>query len=138
MARPQGTIMRYARGGHPPLTLLRHMHCAQAGSPPLSYVESLVRNFPSPIRNSSQVPDAAAVERLYACTKRNPVPNPNPNPNQVPDALDVYRRVLAASPARSVTIASVGLLTNLELLLRSAPDAHSPLTGQELVAEKVP
>ena len=89
------------------------MHCAQAGSPPLTYVESLVRNFPSPVRNSSQVPDAAAVERLYACTKRHPVPNPNPNPNpnQVPDALDVYRRVLAASPARSVTIASVGLLT---------------------------
>ena len=64
MARPQGTIMRYAPGGHPPLTVLRHMHCAQAGSPPLTYVESLVRNFPSPIRNSSQVPDAAAVERL--------------------------------------------------------------------------
>ena len=66
-------------------------------------------NFPSPIRNSSQVPDA----------------------------VEVYRRVLAASPARSVTIASVGLLTNLELLLRSAPDAHSPLPGHELVAEKV-
>ena len=55
----------------------------------------------------------------------------------MPDAVDVYRRVLAASAARSVTIASVGLLTNLELLLRSAPDAHSPLTGHELVAEKV-
>ena len=56
--------MRYAPGGHPPLTVLRHMHCAQAGSPPLTYVESLVNNFPSPIRNSSQVPNAAAVERL--------------------------------------------------------------------------
>ena len=30
-----------------------------------------------------------------------------------------------------------GLLTNLELLLRSAPDEHSPLTGRELVAEIV-
>ena len=49
----------------------------------------------------------------------------------------MYRRVLAASPARSVTIASVGLQTNLELLLRSGPDAHSSLTGRELVAEKV-
>ena len=65
-----------------------------AGRPPLSFVESLLSNFPSPIRNSSQVPDA----------------------------VDVYRRVLAASPARSVTIASVGLLTNLELLLRSGPE----------------
>ena len=46
----------------------------------------------------------------------------------------------AAAPSyrrRSVTIASVGLQTNLELLLRSAPDEHSPLTGRELVAEKV-
>jgi len=80
-----------------------------AGNPPLTYIESLVRHFPSPIRNSSQVPDA----------------------------VEVYRRVLAASPARSVTIASVGLQTNLELLLRSGPDAHSSLTGRELVAEKV-
>ena len=43
----------------------------------------------------------------------------------------------AAAPARSVAISSVGLQVNLELLLRSGPDAHSGLTGAELVAEKV-
>ena len=101
------THMRMARP--PAFPFVRPAFAHQAGNPPLTYVESLVSNFPSPIRDSSQVPDA----------------------------VDVYRRVLAASPARSVTIASVGLLTNLELLLRSAPDAHSPLTGRELVAEKV-
>ena len=101
------TRMRMARP--PAFPFVRPAFAHQAGNPPLTYVESLVSNFPSPIRDSSQVPDA----------------------------VDVYRRVLAASPARSVTVASVGLLTNLELLLRSAPDAHSPLTGHELVAEKV-
>ena len=80
-----------------------------AGNPPLSYVSSMLRNFPSPIKDSSQVPDAVAV----------------------------YRRVLASSPPQSVTISSVGLQTNLELLLRSGPDAHSNLTGIELVKEKV-
>lgn len=78
-------------------------------NPPLSYVDDLVSTFPSPIKNTSQVPDA----------------------------VDVYREALAQAPAKSVAISSVGLMTNLELLLRSGPDKHSPLSGVELVAEKV-
>ena len=44
--------------------------------------------------------------------------------------------MLAAQPPRSVAIASIGILTNLAALLRSPPDAHSPLPGAALVAEK--
>jgi hypothetical protein len=69
----------------------------------------VVKNFPSRVRNSSQVPDA----------------------------VSVYRRALSAAPPRSVSISSVGLLTNLEGLLKSRPDGISPLSGVDLVAAKV-
>ena len=59
------------------------------------------------------------------------------NANDAPDATDVYRRVLAAQPDGSVTICTVGFLTNLRRLLQSKPDRHSPLDGRTLVARKV-
>ena len=52
-------------------------------SDPLRYVDDLVDNFPSPIKNKSQVPSATAV----------------------------YRKALAAAPDNSVAISSIGLLT---------------------------
>lgn len=53
------------------------------------------------------------------------------------DATQLYRRMLAAQPDQSVTIVSVGYLTNLRHLLQSAPDATSPLDGKELLRRKV-
>ena len=58
---------------------------------PLSYVTDIVANFPSPIKNSSQVPDGVAT----------------------------YRKVLAAQPDHSVAISSIGIHTNLAGLLKS-------------------
>lgn len=55
----------------------------------------------------------------------------------LPDAVDVYRKVLAAQPDKSVTIVTVGFLTNLAGLLQSGPDSVSNLTGAELVKKKV-
>lgn len=57
--------------------------------------------------------------------------------DDAPDAVDVYRRVLAAQPDRSVVVVSVGYLTNLRDLLASPPDAISPLDGRSLVEKKV-
>lgn len=57
--------------------------------------------------------------------------------NQAPDAVEVYRKVLAVQPDHSVTIVSVGFLTNLGNLLQSKGDNYSPLTGLELVKKKV-
>jgi pyrimidine-specific ribonucleoside hydrolase len=54
-----------------------------------------------------------------------------------PDAVEVYRKVLAAQPDKSVTIVTVGFLTNLASLLQSAGDKYSPLDGKALVAKKV-
>ena len=56
-----------------------------------SYVDDLVKRFPSKIKNASQVPDA----------------------------LSVYRKALAGSPDRSVWISSIGFTTNIEALLKS-------------------
>lgn len=53
------------------------------------------------------------------------------------NALDLYRKTLAAADDNSVTIVITGHMTNLANLLRSEADEHSPLTGKELVAEKV-
>ncbi|HEY0273403.1 MAG TPA: nucleoside hydrolase, partial [Chitinophaga sp.] len=55
----------------------------------------------------------------------------------VPDAVEVYRKILAAQPDHSVTIISVGFFTNLAHLLQSAPDGYSPLPGDQLVRRKV-
>jgi hypothetical protein len=72
-------------------------------------VTELVENWPSPIKNTSQVPDS----------------------------IEVYRGALASQSDHSVSIASIGIMTNLEALLKSGPDHNSNLTGVELVAQKV-
>jgi inosine-uridine nucleoside N-ribohydrolase len=57
--------------------------------------------------------------------------------SDVPDAVTVYRKILAAQPDSSVTIVTVGFLTNLNNLLHSEPDSLSPLNGRDLVSKKV-
>jgi hypothetical protein len=76
---------------------------------PGKYVLNITKSFDSPIKNYSQVPDA----------------------------VDVYRTVLAKQPNRSVTISSIGFMTNLKALLASKPDGMSTLDGVELVRQKV-
>lgn len=55
----------------------------------------------------------------------------------IPDAVKIYRRVLSEQPDQSVTIVSVGFLTNLSNLLSSEPDEYSDLNGKDLVKRKV-
>ncbi|MBD2699505.1 nucleoside hydrolase [Spirosoma sp. BT702] len=57
--------------------------------------------------------------------------------DDVPDAVALYRQLLAKQPDRSVTIITVGFLTNLANLLNSKPDQYSKLSGNELVRQKV-
>jgi inosine-uridine nucleoside N-ribohydrolase len=57
--------------------------------------------------------------------------------DDVPDAVNVYRKVLSQQPDHSVTIVTVGFLTNLYNLLNSPGDEYSPLNGRELVKKKV-
>lgn len=56
---------------------------------------------------------------------------------EVADAVVVYRKALAGQPDQSVTIVTVGFLTNLNNLLKSQPDRISHLSGKDLVIKKV-
>ena len=51
--------------------------------------------------------------------------------------VDLYRKILAEQPDKSVTIITIGYLTNLHDLLISDADQYSPLSGLELVEKKV-
>ena len=53
------------------------------------------------------------------------------------EGYKLYRKLLSEQPDRSVTIASIGLVTSLARLLQSGPDEYSPLSGVELVRAKV-
>src|SRR5438309_2215831 len=54
-----------------------------------------------------------------------------------PDAVTVYRQALVRAPGNSVYIVPNRYYQPLRDLLQSPPDAISPLTGRQLVAQKV-
>jgi len=64
-------------------------------------------------------------------------PHRFPSSKDYPDAVTLYREVLTKQPDSSVIVVAVGPLRNLANLLKSRPDAVSPLDGQALVAKKV-
>jgi inosine-uridine nucleoside N-ribohydrolase len=64
-------------------------------------------------------------------------PHKVPSTRMAPDAVAGYRKILASQPDNSVTIVTIGFLTNLSNLLQSLPDRSSRLNGKELVAKKV-
>jgi Inosine-uridine preferring nucleoside hydrolase len=57
--------------------------------------------------------------------------------DSLPDAALLYRKILARQPDRSVVLISIGTLTNLRNLLQTQADESSPLSGVELVKQKV-
>ena len=64
-------------------------------------------------------------------------PHDMPPAEEVPDATQLYRKILATQPDGSVTIVTVGDVTNLRYLIESKPDTVSPMSGPELVKAKV-
>jgi inosine-uridine nucleoside N-ribohydrolase len=57
--------------------------------------------------------------------------------SEAPEAVGLLRKVLARQPDGSVALVQVGFSTNLARLLDSPPDEHSPLSGLDLVRQKV-
>jgi pyrimidine-specific ribonucleoside hydrolase len=53
------------------------------------------------------------------------------------DAIKLYRKILNKQPDNSVTIVTIGFLTNISDLINSAPDEYSRLDGKELIRKKV-
>ena len=64
-------------------------------------------------------------------------PHQTRSTSQAPNAVSQYRKILAAQPDGSVTLVTIGFLTNLSNLLQSPPDQISKLNGTDLVAQKV-
>ena len=48
--------------------------------------------------------------------------------DEVPDAIAIYRKILASQPDHSVTIVTIGFLTNLSNLLNTGADEYSRLS----------
>ena len=83
--------------------------------------------------------DGAGIKRgsKYAQQIADAYPTQYKTNDDAPNAVTVYRKVLAAQADASVTILTVGYLTNLRDLLASKPDGISDLSGAELVKRKV-
>jgi purine nucleosidase len=59
------------------------------------------------------------------------------SPTEVPPAVAVLRKELAGLKDSSAVVIAIGPVTNIRNLLDSAPDHHSALNGEALVAAKV-
>lgn len=94
--------------GHPNIPL-GAVADSNANTAPHGYTNVLVKKLPHSIRSSADVPQA----------------------------VSLYRRLLAEQPDHGVTIVAIGAYTNLAGLLRSKPGWGSSLDGRALVAMKV-
>ncbi len=57
--------------------------------------------------------------------------------NDVPETVDLYRKLLGSAADTSITIITVGPLKNIQRLLQSKADKNSPLNGSDLISKKV-
>ena len=57
--------------------------------------------------------------------------------DNVPDAVELYRKILASADDKSITIITVGPLMNIQRLLQSEADQYSALKGSDLIKKKV-
>lgn len=57
--------------------------------------------------------------------------------NDVPDAVELYRKIMASAADSSITVVTVGPLMNIQRLLQSKADKYSQLNGSDLISKKV-
>jgi inosine-uridine nucleoside N-ribohydrolase len=91
----------------------------------------VVRNGPTP-EHSKFLPLATAMD-----AGRPRYPHKLQSGKDAPEAVTLLRQVLAKQPDQSVVIVQVGFSTNLARLLETKGDAASPLSGPDLVQQKV-
>ena len=96
-------------------------------------------NIPIGVCRSGVTPEAGKFNGLAVAKDGDQFRYPHDllSGKSAPDAVDVLRQSLAAQQDGSVVIAQVGFSTNLAELLTSQGDAHSSLSGTELVSRKV-
>jgi len=74
---------------------------------------------------------------LYQEDGKSPFGKTHEDYEKISEAPQFYREILSKQPDSSVVLVSVGFSTNIARLLDTPPDKFSPLTGKELVAQKV-
>lgn len=57
--------------------------------------------------------------------------------DDVPETVDLYRKILGSAADTSITVVTVGPLKNIQRLLQSEADKNSPLNGSDLISKKV-
>lgn len=60
-----------------------------------------------------------------------------PNQEKVPDSVTLIRKILANAEEKSITFVVTGCLNTMARLVMSEPDEISPLSGKELIAQKL-
>jgi inosine-uridine nucleoside N-ribohydrolase len=90
-----------------------------------------------PIARPSKPGQAVLRDSRYARQIAEAFPGKLVSGDEAPDATDLYRRILAEQPDRSVVIVTIGYKTILRDLLTSGADRHSDLNGVDLVRRKV-
>lgn len=59
------------------------------------------------------------------------------DPTALPDAVELYRKILSQAKDKSIVIIATGFSTNIARLMDTPADKYSPLTGMELMKKKV-
>jgi hypothetical protein len=94
---------------------------------PIGYTHAKLANDPSKFLPLAEAKDAGQ-PRFPHRLKRS---------SDAPEATALLRQVLSRQPDHSVVLVQVGYFSNLAALLDTPGDASSPLTGRELVQQKV-
>jgi inosine-uridine nucleoside N-ribohydrolase len=90
-----------------------------------------------PIARPSKPGQTVLRDSRYARQIAEAFPGKLARGDDAPDAMDLYRRILAEQPDRSVVIVTIGYKTILRDLLTSGADRYSDLNGVDLVRRKV-
>ncbi|MCW2875950.1 MAG: Inosine-uridine preferring nucleoside hydrolase 3 [Sphaerisporangium sp.] len=106
------------------------------GAPAADAINTYYHHGSVPVGTLKPVDDSV-FDHNYAQVLAQQYPNSLKDGTRAPEAVGLYRKVLAQQPDHSVTIASVGFFTNLARLLDSGPDHFSKLAGRDLIAQKV-
>ncbi|XXG94879.1 hypothetical protein Hte_001138 [Hypoxylon texense] len=90
-----------------------------------------------PLTNETFVDTWSFVLGEYASKIAHNWPRALNDSSATPTPVELYRSILSSAEDKSVTLISLGFLTNLDALMSSAPDDIAPLAGLPLISAKV-
>jgi inosine-uridine nucleoside N-ribohydrolase len=95
---------------------------------PIGYTQAGLTNQSGKFLSLANAKDGAAVRYPHSLSRSS----------DAPPATKLLRKILAGQPDSSVVLVQVGFFSNFAALLDTPGDDSSPLTGRELVKQKVP